>query len=65
MEERKKKCIHCKEVKDIELFKKNEKCKSGIGNVCKKCDTRMHAHKPSAVRNYVEKTTFFLTDRDY
>lgn len=62
---RRKKCIHCKEIKEITEFKKNPKCTSGIGNVCKKCDTRMRAHKPQSVKSYVNQVTYFLTDRDY
>ena len=64
-EPRRKKCIHCKEIKDIDEFKKNPKCTSGIGNVCKKCSVRMVAHKPQSVKNYVNQVTHFLTDRDY
>lgn len=65
MSDRRKKCIHCKEVKGIEMFTKNPKCTSGIGNVCKKCTYRKTVHKQQNVKNYVNQVTHFLTDRDY
>jgi hypothetical protein len=64
MEENTKKCIHCKEVKKLELFRKNDRCKSGIGNVCKKCYSKQQSTTKKGAEKYIDRVMYGLDDSD-